>query len=225
MRSMSCMSERPITGAAFTHADAPESRAQMSLGAVVLALRVRTPLHLGLEIGIVVLAAAFRCRGEVGRGVRRAQGQREAQAGVAGGGGGGGGRVGLPAGDGPPLPLPPPPPLPSPPPHLAHPSLALQWITKDFFFQHTSKDYLDTGEVIVVVHTPSRRIDALASVADFQTPWTAGQFHHMVHSRRDWVTPQTPHLTPHIPTYRSTRARRTACSSSAAAPRSKRCPK
>ena len=58
----------------------------------------------------------------------------------------------------------------------------MQWITKDFFFQHTSKDYLDTGEVMVVVHTPSRRIDALASVADFQTPWTAGQFHHMVHS-------------------------------------------
>ena len=95
----------------------------------------------------------------------------------------------------------------------------MQWITKDFFFQHTSKDYLDTGEVIVVVHTPSRRIDALASVADFQTPWTAGQFHHMVHSRRDWVTPHTPHLTPHVPAYRSTRARRTGCSSSAAAPR------
>jgi hypothetical protein len=34
----------------------------------------------------------------------------------------------------------------------------------------------------VLVHVPSMRIDALASVADFQPPWTAAQFHHMAHA-------------------------------------------
>ena len=34
------------------------------------------------------------------------------------------------------------------------------------------------------MHLPSMRIDALAAVADFQPPWTAGQFHHMAHAPR-----------------------------------------
>jgi len=50
------------------------------------------------------------------------------------------------------------------------------WITLDYFSQHTSSD---AGEVYVLVYTPTMRIDALASVADFQPPWTAAQFHHM----------------------------------------------
>jgi hypothetical protein len=53
------------------------------------------------------------------------------------------------------------------------------WITEDFFIQHTSKA---TSEVYVLVHLPSRSIVGLAAVADFQTPWTAGQFHHMAHA-------------------------------------------
>ena len=34
------------------------------------------------------------------------------------------------------------------------------------------------------MHLPSMRIDALAAVADFQPPWTAGQFHHMARAPR-----------------------------------------
>lgn len=52
------------------------------------------------------------------------------------------------------------------------------WITKDYFFQHTDKH---AGEVHVLVHVPSLEIHALIAVADFQPPWTAGQFHHMAH--------------------------------------------
>jgi len=37
----------------------------------------------------------------------------------------------------------------------------------------------------VLVHTPSLEIHALAAIADFHTPWTAGQFHHMVHSSQE----------------------------------------
>ncbi len=55
------------------------------------------------------------------------------------------------------------------------------WITRDFFLQHTSRTD-GTGEIYVLVHVASRQIHALAAVADFQTPWTAGQFHHMSHS-------------------------------------------
>jgi len=53
------------------------------------------------------------------------------------------------------------------------------WITEDFFNQHTRKD---AGEVYLLIHMPSKEIRALAAVADFQTPWTAGQFHHCSHS-------------------------------------------
>lgn len=53
------------------------------------------------------------------------------------------------------------------------------WITDDFFRQHTSKD---AGELYLLVHMPSQQIRALAVVADFQTPWTAGQFHHCSHA-------------------------------------------
>ena len=47
--------------------------------------------------------------------------------------------------------------------------------------QHTSKS---ACEVYVLVHLPTVSIHALAAVADFQTPWTAGQFQHMSHSCR-----------------------------------------
>ena len=52
-------------------------------------------------------------------------------------------------------------------------------ITPEYFEQHTSKN---SSEVYVLVHLPTRRIAGLAAVADFQTPWTAGQFHHMAHA-------------------------------------------
>ncbi|KAL1525887.1 hypothetical protein AB1Y20_020715 [Prymnesium parvum] len=53
------------------------------------------------------------------------------------------------------------------------------WITKDFFFQHTDQN---AGEVHVLVYLPRMEIQALIAVADFQPPWTAGQFHHMAHA-------------------------------------------
>jgi len=53
------------------------------------------------------------------------------------------------------------------------------WITKDYFFQHTDKH---AGEVHVLVYLPSLEIHALIAAADFQPPWTAGQFHHMAHA-------------------------------------------
>ena len=52
-------------------------------------------------------------------------------------------------------------------------------ITPEFFEQHTSKN---ASELYVLVHFPTCRIVGLAAVADFQTPWTAGQFHHMAHA-------------------------------------------
>jgi len=52
------------------------------------------------------------------------------------------------------------------------------WITEDYFVQHTA----DSGETQVLVHLPTLEIQALISTADFQTPWTAGQFHHMAHA-------------------------------------------
>ena len=52
--------------------------------------------------------------------------------------------------------------------------------------QHTSKKSDGagdaTGELYLLVHMPSKKICALAALDDFQTPWTAGQFHHMTHS-------------------------------------------
>ena len=56
-----------------------------------------------------------------------------------------------------------------------HPSSRVRHVAA----QHTS---YESGEVYVLVHMPSRKFVSLASVADFQTPWTAGQFHHMSHS-------------------------------------------
>jgi len=53
------------------------------------------------------------------------------------------------------------------------------WITSDFFVQHTSRN---ASEMYVLVHLPSLKIVGLSAVADFQTPWTAGQFHHMAHA-------------------------------------------
>uniref|UniRef100_A0A7S3STT7 Uncharacterized protein n=1 Tax=Emiliania huxleyi TaxID=2903 RepID=A0A7S3STT7_EMIHU len=64
-------------------------------------------------------------------------------------------------------------------PDLADGGRGRTWITFEYFSQHTSKD---AGEVYTLVHLPSMRIDALAAVADFQPPWTAGQFHHMAHA-------------------------------------------
>jgi hypothetical protein len=55
-------------------------------------------------------------------------------------------------------------------------------ITRDYFFQHTNKSH---AELYVLVHTPTMQIHALAAMADFHTPWTAGQFHHMVHSSQE----------------------------------------
>ena len=46
------------------------------------------------------------------------------------------------------------------------------WITEDYWNQHTSKH---AGELYVIVYTPKMSIEALAAVADFQPPWTAGQ--------------------------------------------------
>ena len=48
--------------------------------------------------------------------------------------------------------------------------------------QHTNKSH---AELYVLVHTPTMAIHALAAIADFHTPWTAGQFHHMVHSSQE----------------------------------------
>ena len=45
--------------------------------------------------------------------------------------------------------------------------------------QHTSRN---ASETYVLVHAPTRKIVGLAAVSDFQTPWTAGQFHHMAHA-------------------------------------------
>ena len=53
------------------------------------------------------------------------------------------------------------------------------WITDDFFDQKT--DSLNC-EVYVLVHYPTRGIVGLAALADFQTPWTAAQFHHCAHA-------------------------------------------
>ena len=53
------------------------------------------------------------------------------------------------------------------------------WITKDFFTQHTSRN---ASELFVLVHLPTLRIVGLSAVADFQTPWTAAQFHHVAHA-------------------------------------------
>ena len=53
------------------------------------------------------------------------------------------------------------------------------WITHDFFRQHTSRN---ASELYVLVHLPTLQIVGLSAVADFQTPWTAGQFHHMAHA-------------------------------------------
>ena len=53
------------------------------------------------------------------------------------------------------------------------------WITPDYFDEHTSKSSV---EVYLLVHMSTLAIAALVAVADFQPPWTAGQFHHMAHA-------------------------------------------